>query len=188
MKKSIFIIVLFFTYITSAYALFDSKKVKELEQENATLKKENTTLRAENNKMKKDINRLKQDPSLYQILMTAAEEEAERESKAIPVAINTVEIIQADFDSSDLGGYYPKIYANIKVKNKNKFSVRLNITVEVRGQDDKQQFIYEKHNITGYLNAGETKMLTEDFHIDDDSVKAGYGATFNAIITEVVKY
>ena len=196
MKKIIIIFVLLVFGVSSSYAVFDSKKVKELEAENASLKVENAKLKSKIKEYEDGIDKIKT------ALITAAEnyekelaaEEKDRKAASEKYAKQTanvkekIEILDSSFDSDDINAYLPVVFANVKLKNTSEFDVRVMIVVEVRGKGDKWQFVYEEHNFYTNLSAGETKTLAEDFYIKSNSVKAGNGVTFSLRIEDVTIY
>jgi hypothetical protein len=189
MKRNLAVIILFFLFASSSFALFDSKKIDELEQEVSALKLEVAKLRSEIKDLKASVRSSGGSNSEIAAIATIAATYKENEPKMTEIGSDKIRIVKSDFDSEDLSTCtYCKIFSNILLENKNKFTVRVNLVVEVRGTGDKQQFIYEEQNFYIDLNAGETKNLAESFRVNDESVKAGNGLTFAARIASVVKY
>lgn len=187
MKKSIFAIVLLFTYLTSAYAIFDSKKIKELEQENTKLKSEVTELKNEIKKMKAKLNATNKEEAAIATVTAYLVGSGE---KVIEIGTDKVDLIKSDFD---LSGISPTInagtiYSNLTAANNNNFSVEVVILYEVTGTGDKENFVFHEETTVVVLKPNEIKTVTDSFYISLYSVDLGDGISCKAKITKAVKY
>jgi sugar-specific transcriptional regulator TrmB len=176
MKKIMLVLIIMIFATSSTHALFDSKKIKELEDENATLKSENIALKAENKKMKNYLLDLKEKLESIKTLIKEAKQQYEKESINVK---DKVEIVQENYNYSD-----SHLYSNVKVKNNSKFSVRAMIVVEVHGSGDQSGFIYKEFNIYETIAPGETKNLKGDSLLFKDNINSI--PTYKARIEEVV--
>jgi len=188
MRKFLLVIIIFACVVSQAHALFDSKKVKELEQENAALK-------AEIAKLKTDIDNLKKKLKAKEVLTEEENKAAMQILEKIATIVVTepedlkgkFEIVLIDFEM-DSNKYLPKAYGNIHIKNNSKFAARVVIVIEVRGSGDKQPFIYQEEKFVEYFTPGETKTIVKSFYVDKDIIKAANGVTFNARIKSAKQY